>query len=61
MAQLVMMVKKLDGHISHEEYLTCKNIWDKFGKENMGDYHDHYLEKDVLLLAYVFESFQTSA
>ena len=23
----------------------------------MGDYHDHYLEKDVLLLADVFETF----
>ena len=23
----------------------------------MGDYHDHYLKKDVLLLAYVFEKF----
>ena len=23
----------------------------------MGDYHNHYLKKDVLLLAYVFEKF----
>ena len=23
----------------------------------MGDYHDHYLKKDVLLLAYVYEKF----
>ena len=23
----------------------------------MGDYHDHYLEKDILLLADVFEEF----
>ena len=47
--------KKLDGHITHEEYLTCKKIWDKFNIKNMGDYHDHYLKKDVLLLADVFE------
>ena len=49
--------EKLDGHISDEDYLTCKEIWNKLNIKNMGDYHDHYLEKDVLLLAYVFEKF----
>ena len=49
--------KKLDGHISFEDYLTCKKNWDKFDMKNMGDYHDHYLKKDVLLLADVFEKF----
>ena len=40
-----------------------KNIWrakktcDKFGMKNMGDYHDHYFKKDVLILADVFERF----
>ena len=45
MEQLVMMVKKLDGHISHEKYLTCEKIWDIFYMKNMDDYHDHYLKK----------------
>ena len=25
--------------------------------KNMGDYHDHYLKRDVLLLVHVFEKF----
>ena len=29
----------------------CKKIWNKFNMKNMGDYHNHYLKKDVLLLA----------
>ena len=45
-----------DGHIDVNDYLTCKKTWDKFEMKNMGDYHDHYLKKDVLLLADVFES-----
>ena len=47
-----------DVHISVKDYLTCEKIWDQFEMKNMGDeYHDHYLKKDVLLLADVFEKF----
>ena len=46
-----------DGHVSIEDYMVCERIWDKFNMKNMGDYHDHYLKKDVLLLADVFEKF----
>ena len=42
--------KKLNGHINDEEYLTCIKIWNKFNIKDMGDYHNHYLEKDILLL-----------
>ena len=49
--------EKLDGHIRDKDYLTCKKIWNKFEMKNMGDYHDCYLKKDVLLLADVFEKF----
>ena len=45
------------GHISIKGYVTCKKIWNMFNIKNMGDYHDHYLKKDVLLLADVFEKF----
>ena len=45
------------GHVSIEDYLVCEKIWDKFNMKNMGDYHDSYIKKDVLLLANVFEKF----
>ena len=44
-----------DGHISVNDSLICEKIWDTFEMKNMGDYHDRYLKKDVLLSADVFE------
>ena len=44
------------GQISIKDYLVCEKIWDKFNMKNTGDYHDHYLKKDVLLSADVFEN-----
>ena len=35
----------------------CEKIWNKSEMKSMGDYHDRYLKKDVLLLAVVFEKF----
>ena len=46
-----------ESHVSAKDYLTCEKIWHKFEMKNMGDYHDHYLIKDVLLLIDVFEKF----
>ena len=37
--------------------MVCEKIWNKFEMKNMDDYHDHYVKKDVLLLADVFEKF----
>ena len=53
----LLVGKKSDGHIRFEDYLTCEKIWDIFGMKNMGNFHDHYLKKDVLFLADVFEKF----
>ena len=47
--------EKLNAHMSDEEYLRCIKIWNEFNMKNMGNYHDDYLKKDVLLLASVFE------
>ena len=43
-----------DGHVSIKDYMSCEKIWNMFNIKNMGKYHDHYLKKDVLLLADVF-------
>ena len=39
--------------------VTCltKINWNKFNLKNVGDYHNDYLKKDVLLLADFFEKF----
>ena len=37
--------------------MACEKNWDKFGLKNMGDYHENYFKKNVLLLADVFERF----
>ena len=46
-----------DDHISVKDYLTCEKIWAKFEMKSLCDYHDHFLKKDVLQLADVFEKF----
>ena len=46
-----------DGHISDEQYLHLQNVWDTFNFNTFEDFQDHYLKKDALLLAVVFEKF----
>ena len=46
--------------ITDEDYDHAKEVWKAFGMRNMGDYHDHYMAADVLLLADIFESFRSN-
>ena len=48
---------KGNGYISAAQYLHLKLVWRKFEFKTLKGYHDHYLKKDVLLLADVFEKF----
>ena len=48
---------KSNGHISNEQYQHLQNVWDTFNFNTFEDFHNHYLKKDVLLLANVFEQF----
>ena len=44
--------------ISSDDYQHAQRVWEEFGIQNLGDYHDLYLRTDVVLLANVYEAFR---
>ncbi|XP_071085832.1 uncharacterized protein [Haliotis cracherodii] len=44
--------------VSIEDYNHAQAVWDAFGLQNLGQYHDLYVLTDVLALADVFENFR---
>ena len=53
------LFNKLSGNpCSDTEYAHATRVWDAFGCQTIADYHDIYLQLDVLLLADVFEKFR---
>ncbi|KAL9975480.1 hypothetical protein ACROYT_G012642 [Oculina patagonica] len=47
-----------DENITDKEYEHAQNVWETFGCQTLGDYHDLYVKTDVTLLADVFENFR---
>ena len=47
-----------DSNVSDEDYEHAKTVWREFGCQTMRDYHDLYMETDVLLLADVMTRFR---
>ena len=44
--------------ITDKDYVHAQNVWKVFGINNLGEYHDLYVQCDTLLLADVFEKFR---
>ena len=44
--------------ISDDDYAHAQKVWDAFEINNLGDYHDLYVQSDTLLLADVCENFR---
>ena len=44
--------------VSDGDYAHARKVWRDFGIKNMGEYHDLYLQTDVILLANVFKEFR---
>ena len=51
---------KGNGYVSTSQYLHLKFVWKEFRFKVFKDFHNHYLKKDVLSLADVFEKFITT-
>ena len=45
-------------NIDDIDYRHGNNIFKRFFKKNLGEYHDLYVQSDTLLLADVFENFR---
>ena len=44
--------------VRDEDYEHARRVWKEFGLKDLGEYHDLYLNTDVILLANVFEEFR---
>ena len=45
-------------NITETDYIHANNVFETFELNNLGDYHDLYVQSDTLLLADVFENFR---
>ena len=53
--------KQSNEHITDSAYKHAQEVWATYNCTTLGDYHNLYLQTDVLLLADVFENFRRTA
>ena len=58
--ELEFYSKLNDEHISDADYIHAQKVWKEMNCSTLRDYHNVYLQTDVLLLADVFEKFRSS-
>ena len=46
--------------ITDEDYKHAHKVWDTFNIEDMGEYHDLYVQSDTLLLVDIFKEFRNT-
>ena len=46
------------GDITDADYKHAKRVYNEFNMNNLGDYHNLYVQSDTLLLADGFENFR---
>ena len=44
--------------ISNKDHTYSQKVWEVFEIKNLGEYHDLYVQCDILLLADLFENFR---
>ena len=44
--------------IRDKDYANAQKVWDVFEIKNLGEYHDLYVQSDILLVADVYENFR---
>ena len=49
--------KLTDSHISDDDYQHAQKVWKTFNMNALADYHDLYLQSDIMLLTDIFENF----
>ena len=48
------------SNISKLDYIHAQKVWQEFGINSLGEYHNLYLKTDTLLLTNVFEPFKST-